>query len=115
MNPVKFAVVAAFAYGAVSMAPSAASAMPIANVGLAPAPQIEDAAAVRVCDRYGRCWWRATGPYYGRPYRYGGYRYGWRRPYGYHYGWRHPRYRHYGYGRHGGGWHRGFGGHGHWR
>lgn len=127
MNTVKFAVAAAFACGAVSVAPSAASAMPIANVVLAPAPQIEDAAAVRVCNQWGHCWWRATGPYYGygygwrRPYYHGVYRYGWRRPYyGYHYGWRHPYYHRYGYGWHGrfgygGGWHRGFGGHGHWR
>jgi hypothetical protein len=120
MNPVKFAAAAAFACGAVSVAASAASAMPIANVGLTPAPQIEDVAAVRVCNAYGHCWWRATGPYYygyRRPY-YGAYRYGWRRPYGYHYGWRHPYYHHYGYGfhgRYGGGWHRGFGGRGHWR
>jgi hypothetical protein len=116
ITPVRFVVSAAFAGGFAMLAPSAASAMPIANVGLGAAPLTEDVHAVRMCNRWGRCWWTYAGHYHPRYYGYyrGGYRYGWHRPYyGYRYGWRHPYYRHYGYG-----WHRGYGArawHGHWR
>ncbi|WP_457798762.1 hypothetical protein [Methylocystis sp. S23] len=109
-TPVKIAISAAFVCGFSALAAPPASAMPVANIGLAPAT--EEAHAVRVCNRWGRCWWSYAGHYHGR------YGYGWRRPYyGPRYGWRHPGYgwhgRRYGYGWHGGhGWR---GGRGHWR
>ncbi|WP_442755029.1 hypothetical protein ACNHKD_18935 [Methylocystis sp. JAN1] len=116
--PVKIAISAAFVCGFSALASSAASAMPVANVGLAPAT--EEAHAIRVCNRWGRCWWSYAGHYHGRygygwgrPY-YGGYRYGWRRPY-HGYGWHGHRY---GYGWGGRGWHGSYGwrgGHGRWR
>lgn len=105
----KFAISAAFACGLSALAPSAASAMPVADVGLAPAT--EEAHAVRVCSR-GRCWWTTAGHrhggYWGRPYRgWHGHGWGWRghgwRGHGWHGG-------HHGWGWHGG--HRGWGWHG---
>lgn len=95
-TPVRIAISAAFACGLSTFASGAASAMPVADIGLAPAT--EKAHAVRVCNR-GRCWWSYAGRYHG------GYRYGWSRP---HYGW---HGHHYGYG----GWRRGWRHHGHWR
>ncbi|QGM96676.1 hypothetical protein [Methylocystis parvus] len=74
----KLVVCAVFACGFSALASSSASAMPVADIGLAPAT--EEAHAVRVCNRY-RCWWTYAGHYHGR--------YGWGR------GWRH-------------GWHRGW-------
>jgi hypothetical protein len=111
MNTVtKFVVSAAFACGFAALAPGAASAMPIANIGLNATPMTEEAHAVRMCNHSGRCWWTTAGHYH-RGYYGSGYRYGWRHPhYGYRYGWRQPHYRHYGYG-----WHRGYGARGHWR
>jgi hypothetical protein len=90
-----FLAAAALAGGVMAFAPSA-SAMPAANVGSVVAPEVDQAHAVRVCNRWGRCWWSYAG------HRHGG-RYGWRRPYyGWHgggYGWRHPRYGYGGRGR----------------
>lgn len=102
--PAKVIVLAALACGVGAVAPGAASAMPVANIGIDLAPITQDVHAVRVCNRWGRCWWSAGSHYHGR--------YGYRAPYyGYRYGWRHPH--RYGYGWRGhGGWH---GGHGHWR
>lgn len=100
----RIALTAAALCGFSAFSPNAASAMPLANVGLAPAT--EEAHAVRVCNRY-RCWWTYAGHYHGR------YGYGWRRPYyGHRYGWHGHRY---GYGWRGHGWHRGYGWGGHWR
>jgi hypothetical protein len=112
--PVRFVISAAFVCGFSALASSAASAMPVDNVGLAPAT--EEAHAVRVCGRY-RCWWTYAGHYHGRyAYRpHYGYRYGYRPYYGgYRYGWHGGRY---GYGWHGArGWHGGWhGGRGRWR
>jgi hypothetical protein len=84
-----FFAAAALAGGVMAFSPSA-SAMPAANVGSVVAPQVDQAHAVRVCNRWGRCWWSYAG------HRHGGY--AWRRPY---YGWRGGyawRGRHYGYG-----------------
>ncbi len=121
-NDVKFAVTAAFACGFLALAPKPASAMPGARLGVDVAPAVEKAYAVRVCNRWGRCWWTYAGGYrgyYGRPYAWRGY--GWRHPYyhGWHgYGWRRGWGGHYGGWHHGwrGGWHGGWhGGHGRWR
>lgn len=104
--PVKFIITAAFASGFAALA-SNATAMPVAKVGFDTAPATEQAHAVRVCNRWGRCWWTYAG-YYPRRYGYGWRGYGWHNP---HYGWRHGWGRHYGYG----GWRHGYGWRGHWR
>jgi len=106
----KLAVAAVFICGATALAPDAASAMPVAKFTTEAAPAVEQVHAVRVCNRWGRCWWTAAG------HRHGGYAYGWRRPY-YHggYGWHGGRYGWRG-GYHGGRYGRWGGGHrGHWR
>ncbi len=99
-TPVRMAISGVFVCAFLSFAPGAASAMPVANnVGLAPAT--EEAHAVRVCNRWGRCWWSYAGHYHGR------YAYGWRRPV---YGWR-PGWGwrgRYGYGWRGHGWRHGW-------
>jgi hypothetical protein len=102
--PVKVIAAAAFACGLSAFASQPAQAMPLATTGVDVAPLTEQAHAVRMCNRFGRCWWTYAGHFH-RGF------YGYRRPV-YHYGWRHP-YRHYGWGRpyYGGhwGWRR------HWR
>ena len=97
MTSTKLLAAAALVIGAAAFAPRPAAALPVAPVAL-DAGAIDQAHAVRRCDRWGRCWWTTAGHYHGR--------YGWRggRYYGHRYGWRGGR--HYGYG-----WH----GHRHWR
>lgn len=84
-SPVKFALAAVFVCGVAALAPGAASAMPVAKVGVDAAPLTEEVHAVRVCNRWGRCVWSYAGHMHGP-------RYGWRYPHRhYGYGWRHGR------------------------
>lgn len=91
MNSTKLVAAAAFVVGAAIFAPRSASAMPVAPVVIDAGAAIEQAHAVRRCDRWGRCWWTTAGHSH-RRYGYGRHRY-----YGHRYGWRGGR--HYGYGR----------------
>jgi hypothetical protein len=92
---VKFVIAAAFAGGFGAFASAPAQALPVATSGVDAGVVTEQAHAVRVCNRFGRCWMtfaHAHPRFYGyhRPYRYG-----WRRGYygyGRHWGWRHPYY-----------------------
>lgn len=88
---VKFLALAALACGLSATAPSAASAMPVAKAGLDVAPAAEPVHVVRVCNRWGRCWWTARG----HSHRWGWgprYRYGWGHP-----GWGWRGHRHWGW------------------
>ncbi|PPD42959.1 MAG: hypothetical protein CTY15_11300 [Methylocystis sp.] len=98
-SPLAFAAAAAFAFGAWTLSPTPAAAMPVADVSQQMTPAVDPVHAVRVCSR-GRCWWTTAGHFHGR--------YGWGRPYR-NYGWRHPGWRGHRYGY--GGWRRG---HRHW-
>ena len=99
----RFIVAAAFACGFSALVSYPSEAMPLARTGVDAAPMTERAHAVRMCNRFGRCWWTFAGHWrrgfygYHRPvYRYGWRRYGWRR-----YGWSRPYYgRHWGWHRH---------------
>lgn len=86
--PVKLAISTLFAGGFVALAAGAASAMPVAKVGMEAPPITEDVHAVRVCNRWGRCVWSYAGHVHGP-------RYGWRHPYHRHYGYGRRRYRHW--------------------
>ena len=108
---IKLAVGAALAAAMATLAPSAASALPVATEGAISraTPGVEKAGLV--CDDWGRCW-RTAPSYYGGgwgpgPY-YGG---GWRPRPSYYYGggWGPQPYR----GWNGGGWRGGEGWHGH--
>jgi hypothetical protein len=94
----KFLAAAAFACGLATLAPQPVQAMPVATSGVDAGAVTEQAHAVRMCNRFGRCWWTYAGHWHRRFYGYHRpvYRYGWRHPY---YG-RHWGYRHYGWRRH---------------
>ncbi len=79
-SPLTYGALAVFAVGACVLAPVPASAMPAANIAAQLTPAVDPVHAVRVCNRWGRCWWTYAGGFH-RHYGYGGWNRGW--------GWRH--------------------------
>ena len=74
MRVLSLALLAASAIGAVSI--GSASAMPFANPASAQESLVQDVRVV--CDRYGRCYNRNAGRYYGNRYGYRNNGYGYR-------------------------------------